>query len=457
MPTLPEKTVERNDSTTSTIAVIDVPRLARRFHANHVYIRRQPDRHQSLPSELPYLQSQTLLTDDLADWIVPASAQSEKLKSTEWDSPTGLSSPSTAIVPSSVVAQEPVEILQTGKVEQEDGPLMPDDTEKLIPALTSNDGDEPAEPLSTSATESRDGTVTPDTVAPTHVLSSNNEAGSVKIPQELEMIPVNGPMTHSSIESTPGIPVNSDDNEYTEKPNNEQQNPSPVDSCQSAPLQKTTIDRDCAASIRSHASSILRKPLPATARVSPTVNITNSAAQTNASSPCQSSFFMVDSPSYNQAGLEVLFGRPSTDWPAVPSSESTQLQEQSGIGIGRGDAATHAEKEEGAHASSVSSIADSETTYPGCQFIANLETRSALSFAADKVTAEAKTNIESSESAQDIANHETSSTVPMPAEFPAKSARPNSSDAPIAVKPMSAQAKRRAAHQRRMELAFGGS
>ncbi|KAF2827015.1 hypothetical protein CC86DRAFT_455585 [Ophiobolus disseminans] len=110
LPTVDEKIVERNDSTTSTTAVVTMPQVARRYYPNHVYIRKQPGKHRSLPSELPHLQSQSLLTDDLANWMVPPSAQSDKLKSIEWDTPSGFSSPSISIASCPVAAQvQPVE------------------------------------------------------------------------------------------------------------------------------------------------------------------------------------------------------------------------------------------------------------------------------------------------------------------------------------------------------------
>jgi hypothetical protein len=472
MPTLPEKTVERNDSTTSTIAVIDVPRLARRFHANHVYIRRQPERHQSLPSELPYLQSQTLLTDDLADWIVPASAQSEKLKSTEWDSRTAVPSPSTPIIPNSVVTRDPVDTPQTTRTEPSDhsmtpGAIMPTPVVSEVwkidlgggtlgtmiptPTKSRHGDDETSALLPTSTTETDDGSMTPDTVVTRPALSSNDDDGPTETSQESRILLNNDSTTPNDTESTPIISVNSNDNEPIEKPCHEQQNPSPVDSHQAAPLSSNTTDRDCAASIRSHLSSIIRKPLPAAARISPTVDIAKPAAHTNASSPCQSSFVLVAQPSYDQAGIDILFARPSTDEPMATNSEPTPPQEQTCVGIGKEDADAHVEKEQIAQVPTESSIANSKSTYPGYQYIAP----SVVPIAAEK------SSIASSESADPespyVANHETSSTVPMPIELPAERVRPNSSDAPIAVKPMSAQAKRRAAHQRRMELAFGGS
>ncbi|KAH8731913.1 hypothetical protein GQ44DRAFT_766958 [Phaeosphaeriaceae sp. PMI808] len=85
LPTLKEKIIERNDSTTSTTAVVTVPQVAKRYEVNPIYIRKSPDRHRSLPSELPRLQSQSSLTQDLADWMMPPDSQSEKLGSVEWE------------------------------------------------------------------------------------------------------------------------------------------------------------------------------------------------------------------------------------------------------------------------------------------------------------------------------------------------------------------------------------
>jgi hypothetical protein len=91
LPTLTEKPIERTDSTISTTAVIMQPQLAQRY-------RPHPDRHRSLPSlpsELPHLQNQSSLTEDLADWMMISSVQSENGRSTE--SEKVLSPPSTSV------------------------------------------------------------------------------------------------------------------------------------------------------------------------------------------------------------------------------------------------------------------------------------------------------------------------------------------------------------------------
>jgi hypothetical protein len=108
LPTLDEKTVERNDSTTSTNDVVTVSQVAKRYSPTPVFIKRHVGRHRSLPSELPHVQSQSSLTEDLADWadwMIPLGVQSERLRSAEWDAESDLQSPSTSIASCPAVAQ----------------------------------------------------------------------------------------------------------------------------------------------------------------------------------------------------------------------------------------------------------------------------------------------------------------------------------------------------------------
>jgi hypothetical protein len=96
LPTVAEKTIERNDSTMSTTAVVSVPQVARRYHANPIYIHKHTDRRTSMPSVLPHVRSQSSLTEDLAAWMT--TVHSEKLGSAEWDAGSGVSSPSISVV-----------------------------------------------------------------------------------------------------------------------------------------------------------------------------------------------------------------------------------------------------------------------------------------------------------------------------------------------------------------------
>lgn len=101
---LAETTIERNDSTTSTQATIGVPILARRYRATSIDIQRHSEKHRSLPSELPIVPSQPSLVDELADWVLP-SAASERLPQRAWPASPTQSVPSIAVT-SSPVANE---------------------------------------------------------------------------------------------------------------------------------------------------------------------------------------------------------------------------------------------------------------------------------------------------------------------------------------------------------------
>jgi hypothetical protein len=96
LSTVTEKTIERNDSTMSTTAVVSVPQVAKRYHANPVYIRRHPGRHTSMPSVLPHVRSQSSLTEDLAAWMT--TVHSDRLESVEWDASSVAPSPSISVV-----------------------------------------------------------------------------------------------------------------------------------------------------------------------------------------------------------------------------------------------------------------------------------------------------------------------------------------------------------------------
>jgi hypothetical protein len=96
LPTVTERTIERNDSTISTTAVVSVPQVAKRYHTNPVYIRRHPGRHTSMPSVLPHVRSQSSLTEDLAAWMT--TVHSDRLESVEWDASSVVSSPSISVV-----------------------------------------------------------------------------------------------------------------------------------------------------------------------------------------------------------------------------------------------------------------------------------------------------------------------------------------------------------------------
>ncbi|KAI4645745.1 hypothetical protein J4E93_005323 [Alternaria ventricosa] len=91
-----DATIERTDSTLSTQATVSVPMVARRYRATSIDIQRHSEKHRSLPSELPHLKSQPSLIDDLADYVMP-SAASERLPSREWPNSPIIAIPSISV------------------------------------------------------------------------------------------------------------------------------------------------------------------------------------------------------------------------------------------------------------------------------------------------------------------------------------------------------------------------
>lgn len=202
LPVLSETTIERNISTASTIAVVSVPRIAKRYVPNPIYIRKSVDKHRSLPTELPHVQSQSSLTEDLADWMDTSRVQSEKLQSAGWDTSSVVGSSSMSVVSCPVVSTMP---LQHSEVRQK--------------ALEQR---REAEEASIS---------TPD--------STNNDAKSS--------------MQQITSQDSTGLP-------------------------QFLPRQRSASSHDRAASIRSTSSTVSRKPLSPTAKVSYEVAIPETTA-----------------------------------------------------------------------------------------------------------------------------------------------------------------------------------
>lgn len=98
----PEKFVDRNDSNGSTKTNLTVPRVARRYRAHTIDVQRHSKRHTSLPSELPYLTSQSSLIDDLKAWVIPNLA-SDQLHSDELENSSVWSSPTTSVTSSPAI------------------------------------------------------------------------------------------------------------------------------------------------------------------------------------------------------------------------------------------------------------------------------------------------------------------------------------------------------------------
>lgn len=77
LPTVTERPIERFNSTASVAVgdAISIPITSMRYQTRHVNVHRPPVKHNSLPSTLPSFPSQTSLMDDLSTWIIPGSAR----------------------------------------------------------------------------------------------------------------------------------------------------------------------------------------------------------------------------------------------------------------------------------------------------------------------------------------------------------------------------------------------
>jgi hypothetical protein len=106
-----DTTIERNDSTMSTTATVCVPMVARRHRATSVDIQRHGEKQRSLPSELPYLKSQPSLIDDLADYVLP-SAASEGLPRRAWAASPTSSVPSISVTSSPTIGHTLPSVLE---------------------------------------------------------------------------------------------------------------------------------------------------------------------------------------------------------------------------------------------------------------------------------------------------------------------------------------------------------
>lgn len=106
LSTLTEATIERNDSTKSMTTTVTKPLVAKRYRARAVNLQNQRRRHISLPSQLPLPQSQSSLSDDLANWVLPSTTH-EQISNNERKGSPVLSSPTTSVASGSAVAQVP--------------------------------------------------------------------------------------------------------------------------------------------------------------------------------------------------------------------------------------------------------------------------------------------------------------------------------------------------------------
>jgi hypothetical protein len=419
---LAEKFIERNDSTTSTMAVVSVPQLAKRCIPNPIYIRKHPDKHHSLPTELPHVQSQSSLTEDLADWMTLPRVQSERLCSTEWDVNSVVESSSMSVASCPVV-----------------------------------------------------------TTMSTHDLEIQQES----LEQEREI-------DSETIVAKPDATKNDD------KPDTQQ---TPVPTAQETssqnflePERPSLASHERTASVQSMSSSITRKPLPPTAKVSTDIEITQSltTVHDDEESLLQDTIepVLTSSPATNppNGGLDAelaLLQQKMLSQTYIPDNDRKEQQPEKPSHINPlhveetksqpdttpepNDLAkmaeepnqTHFKIEGGEALQAVPQPEQSSQTNPANDEEAKSQpaTKSATIGTAEMLEQSSEANIannvnnaEQREQAEAIPEPELMGVLPVPREEEEKiSVTPP----PVTVKPMTAQAKRRAAHQRRMEIAFG--
>ncbi|KAF2125575.1 hypothetical protein P153DRAFT_370223 [Dothidotthia symphoricarpi CBS 119687] len=93
LPTVIEKTIERNDSAISTKATVVVPVRPKRYRPRSSETRRTRKSDGSLSPELPYFQSQSSLIDDLAAYMSPSETSEVETCYSPTSSASALSSP----------------------------------------------------------------------------------------------------------------------------------------------------------------------------------------------------------------------------------------------------------------------------------------------------------------------------------------------------------------------------
>ncbi|EFQ86603.1 hypothetical protein PTT_18128 [Pyrenophora teres f. teres 0-1] len=100
--TVEDTTLERSESTLSTQATVSIPMLARRYRATSVDIQRSTDKHRSLPLKLPHLKNHPSLIDDLAGYVMPNNVNTE-MPDREWTASPNSSVPSISLTSSPVI------------------------------------------------------------------------------------------------------------------------------------------------------------------------------------------------------------------------------------------------------------------------------------------------------------------------------------------------------------------
>ncbi|KAH4072407.1 hypothetical protein HBI29_198180 [Parastagonospora nodorum] len=405
-PVLSEKTIERNVSTASTIAVVSVPRIAKRYIPNPIYIRKSVDKHRSLPTELPHVQSQSSLTEDLADWMDIPRVQSEKLHSTEWDTSSVVASSSMSVASCPAVSTTPLQ--------------HPEIRQKVLEQYREVD-------LEASASTS-------------DILGSEHESGMQQITAQ-----------------------------------------DPISRAKYMPRQHSVTSHGRAASVRSTSSIVSRKPLSPTAKVSHKViipeivaTVLSNQVETGTESAHNAELTLLQqrmlSQTYitkkeeNQTDTQAIgdssvvvdipdglsqtcVEREEIQADAAPKPEELVALPEKPLVEDQGE-----EEEEEEAQAQAKTLLEPLPTPPGQSTIGDEERIYAE--AVSKPEEQTRPPAQPTAAETEISAHEYTGSAQSPVQITDVD-KIAITPPPTLVKPMTAQAKRRAAHQRRMELAFG--
>jgi hypothetical protein len=417
---LVDTTIERNDSTMSTTATVSVPMVARRYRATSIDIQRR-----SLPSELPHLKSQPSLIDDLADYVLP-SAASERVPTKAWAASPTLPVPSISVTSSLTIGHTLPAVCEGASTanrtsSESSSQSDVDNKNTQLPLLQTHLSDERPVPL-----QQQDST---ETIAPTKSQedSASRRASSVG--------PEHTPLSLGSIVS---VTIFTDD-EPIQRPSSQR------------PSQRFAKRTFHASSNKSYIAS----PSPTIATIpEPTDSSLSTEKQVVASHDADSTLVSIPPPSPHIPVDEIpppLPPRPTTNKksqpvPATPTSPSEELADD--------DIVLSVLRQRLRSQSNVKKMAEDlvrakdagESTPTEAQTpVATTEEQAQVAKAEEQAQV-AKAEEKENEFQKEISVRESASPVP---------SIENDSQREEDRKPMSAQAKRRAAHARRMALAFG--
>jgi hypothetical protein len=405
---LVDTTIERNDSTMSTTATVSVPMVARRYRATSIDIQRR-----SLPSELPHLKSQPSLIDDLAEYVLP-SAASERVPTKAWATSPTLSVPSISVTSSPTIGHTLPAVYEgastANRTSSESSSQNDVDNKNTQLPLQTHLSDERPAPL-----QQQDST---ETIAPTKSQedSASRRASSVG--------PEHTPLSPGSIVS---VTIFTDD-EPIQRPSSQR------------PSQRLAKRTSHASSNKSYIAS----PSPTIVAIpKPTAPSLSTEKEVVASHDADSTPVSIPPPSPHIPIDEIpppLPPRPTTNEvsqpvPATPTSPSEELADD--------DVVLSVLRQRLRSQSNVKKMAEDLVRAKGAGESTPTEAQTPVAATQEQAQAE-KEKQKENEFQKEISVRDAASPVPS-----------NGSLLDEERKQMSAQAKRRAAHARRMALAFG--